>query len=417
VSTDWRGTRGDGPDSEGPPDGPDDSRPYGSRPYGSRPYGSRPYGSRPYGSRPYGSRPYGSRPYGSRPYGSRPYGSRPYGSRPYGSREEEASDGFLDPDEWSEDVADLFCGSSAVVQLGARVVTDGGDLPVAAVEPVVGTPLYMKQPAETDPAKDKTPQFKASQEKPRADVSERHLRPRKHELAVKVVVPNDLVRTFVEQPETAWAIKQDLARALAFRADQAFLHGDGGDPPLGITNTAAVARLMPPGHPPQDLLKVIRRMVGDLRRRGPDVQWGHAGWILHPNTLDGLSRLLTQNFENQLAPGWSLEPGLVFTHDGTDGGVLFGYPFIVSAATHDAGAGATRIHLSSDWSEAWVAVDRDLATVSISVDAAFQTDETVIRTVINHDFVLRRPAYFIYADRPPGVEPVELAGGVDIGQN
>lgn len=410
MSTDWRSPRGDGPDGEEPPDGSADPRPYGSRPYGSRPYGSRPYGSRPYGSRPYGSRPYGSRP-----YGSRPYGSRPYGSRPYGSRDDDPAGALLDPVEWSEDVADLFCGSSAVVQLGGRVVLDANDLAVTAIEPVVGTPRYMTQPSRTDPAKHKTPQLKKSEEKPRADISERHLEPRKHELAVTVVVPNDVARHLAESLEAAWAIKQDLARALAFRADQAFLHGAGGDVPLGITNTLAVADPLPGGDD-GDLLKVVRRIVGHLRRRGHDVQWGHAGWILHPNTLDGLSRLLTPNFEYQ-DPGFGLEPGLVFTHDGSDGGVLFGYPFMVSAATEDAVAATTRIHFSSDWSEAWIGVEREPVTVSISVDAEFQSDETVIRAVMNHDFLLRRPGYFLYANRNPGIEAVEAEGGVDPDQN
>jgi HK97 family phage major capsid protein len=405
VCPDWTGPRGEDPDDGSPPD---------------RPYGTKPYGTKPYGTKPYGTKPYGTKPYGTKPYGTKPYGTKPYGTKPYGTKSDDSD--FLDPDEWSEDVADLFCGCSAVVRLGARIVVDGGDLPIPAVEPVVGVADYVTQPRATNPAEDEEPRLKESQEKPRAGLSERHLRPKDHELAVKVVVPDDLVRTLVEDPEIAWALKQDLARALAFRADQAFLHGPGGDhdPPLGITNTAAVDPL-PPGAPVEDLLKVVRRMVGELRRRERLVQWGNAGWILHPNTLDGLSRLLTQNTQNQNAPGWGVESALLLTHDGSDSGVFLGYPFIVSAATHDAdadnGAGFTRIHFSSDWSEAWVGADRDLVTVSVSVDAHFQTDETVIRAVMYHDFVLRRPRYFIYADRPPGVEPVHLAGGADEDQN
>jgi hypothetical protein len=90
---------------------------------------------------------------------------------------------------------------------------------------------------------------------------------------------------------------------------------------------------------------------------------------------------------------------------------------MVSAATEDAAAGKTRIHLSSDWSEAWIGVEHEPVTVSISVDAEFQSDETVIRAVMNHDFLLRRPGYFLYADRDPGVEAVEAKGGVDTNQD
>jgi hypothetical protein len=401
VCPDWTGPRGDDSDDDSPSD--------------------RPYGTKPYGTKPYGTKPYGTKPYGTKPYGTKPYGTKPYGTKPYGTKSDDPD--FLDPDEWSEDVADLFCGTSAVVRLGARIVVDADDLSVAALEPLVGVAEYMTRPLATDPKHDEKPQVAQSQPKPRANVSQRDLRPRDHELAVKVVLPNDLVRTLVEDPEIAWAVKQDLARALAFRADQAFLHGPGGDPPLGIANTAAVVPL-PPGAPPADLLKVVRRMVGTLRRRGPDVHWGNAGWVLHPHTLDGLSRLLTQNTQHQNAPGWGLESALLLTHDGSDGGDFLGYPFIVSAATYDKDAnqraGKTRIHFSSDWSEAWIGADRDLVTVSVSVDAHFQTDETVIRAVMNHDFVVRRPPYFIYADRPAGDEVIELpggAGGADVDQN
>jgi Phage capsid family len=407
VCPDFTGFRGEDPEDDSPPD--------------------RPYGTKPYGTKPYGTKPYGTKPYGTKPYGTKPYGTKPYGTKPYGTKSDDGD--FLDPDEWSEDVADLFCGASAVLRLGARIVYDADDLAIPAIEPVVGTPDYMTRPKATDPATHKTPQIKVSEEKPRAGLSERHLYCRHHELAVKVVIPNDLIRCLIEEPETAWAIKQDLARALAFRADQAFLHGAGGGPPLGIANTAAVnvGSPLPDGANVQDLLRVVRRMVGELRRRPPEgeVQWGHAGWILHPRTLDGLSRLLTSNTQNQdpappPVPGWGIEAALLLRHDGEDGGVLMGYPFVVTAATFDDAAPderGTRIHFSSDWSEAWIGADRDLVTVDVSTDAEFQTDETVIRAVMNHDFLVRRPQYFIYANRPNGDEVFAAVQGADAAQD
>ena len=105
------------------------------RPYGVRPYGVRPYGVRPYGVRPYGVRPYGVRPYGVRPYGVRPYGVRPYDVRPYGVRQgEHAEGGFLDPEEWSAEIAEVFCERSAVVRLGATIIPSEGELPVGAFD-------------------------------------------------------------------------------------------------------------------------------------------------------------------------------------------------------------------------------------------------------------------------------------------
>jgi hypothetical protein len=392
VCPDSTGSRGEDLEETAALGGATFPRPYGPRPYGPRPYGPRPYGPRA-GAPPPQPDPYGPRPYGPRPYGPRPYGPRPYGPRPYGPRDE-APSGALDPDEWSADVADLFCAESAVVRLGARVVFDEDDLPVAALEPPLGHADYVEQARGTSP-KDKKPFVKDSAPTPSAGVSQRHLHARRHELAVKVVIPNALGRTLVEYPEVAWALKQDLAHALALRADQAFLHGAGGTPSSGVVHTAATVEHTP-GTDRRQLLMVVRDMVGAMRIG--EARFGNAGWVLHPRTLEGLSRLLTSNGQAETDPGWGLEAVLLLAHDGHDGGVLLGYPFVVSSATEDGNT--TRIHFASDWSEAWIGADRQLVTVDVSVDALFATDETVIRAVMHHDFVVRRPEYFVYADAP-----------------
>ena len=54
----------------------------------------------------------------------------------------------------------------------------------------------------------------------------RRLQPRSHELTVRIVVSNRLVRSILQHPELAWSLKQDIAYALARRADGGFLHGD-----------------------------------------------------------------------------------------------------------------------------------------------------------------------------------------------
>lgn len=335
MCADWKGSRGEDPEGEAPPlDVPDGPRPYGSRPYGSRPYGSRPYGSRPYGSRPYGSRPYGSRPYGSRPYGSRPYGSRPYGSRPYGSREDEP-DGFLDPAEWSADIADIFCDCSVVVRLGARIVADEEEIPVPAIEHTDRKLGYLRQRPITGPGDESPPKRWDSENKPQAILSQRILKPRDHELALTVVLPNRLVRDVIEYPEVGWALKEDLAQTLALRADAAFLSGVGDPEPVGISKTAQVNQVPEEKTPDdkRDVLKTVRAIVRELRT--DTALFRNPGWVLHPQVLAELTAFLTddsQKMPPKDAAGRSLDATRLLTYDGFDGGDLVGYPFLVSRA-------------------------------------------------------------------------------------
>jgi HK97 family phage major capsid protein len=288
------------------------------------------------------------------------------------------------------------------MRLGAPIVYDEDDLPIPAMEdqpPESSRPDYLQRPETTKPKTETDkPRLKFSKEKPAARVSERHLHPKHHELAAKVIIPNDLACTLVEYPDVGQALKHDLARALALRADQAFLHGDGDSAPLGISNTGLVGLPIPmPAN--GGLLALVRDIVSTVRLRA---RFGCAGWILHPAVFDALSKLLTADGLNTAAVGaggaWTLDAVTLLTQDGRDGGTLVGYPFIVTPAAEDGGV--PTLHFSADWSEAWIAAHRQLVVVDVSVDVKFQTDETVIRAVMHHDFVVRRPAYFAYAERP-----------------
>jgi len=361
-------------------------RPYGGRPYGGRPYGGRPYGGRPYGGRPYGGRPYGGRPYGGRPYGGRPYGGRPYGGRPYGGRltsAEGSETDVLDPEQWSADVSELVWERSAVIRLGATVVCDEYELAVPAFDATPNAPDYIEESAE----------------KPLLKPREKKLRPRDHELAAKMVLSNRLARDVQENAALAQALREDLAEALALRADRAFLCGDPPPPPrvqpTGISNSVPPNLNLPVAG---DLLATVRNMLTAVRTVDPLVNpvFRAPGWILHPATLDALTELLTAN-GLAIGAGRSLDSfGTLLRLDGLDCGVLLGYPFVVSAAAFDGRA--VRLYFSADWREAWIGVDGDLVTVDLSADAHFQTDETVIRATMSHDFTLRRPEAFTWVN-------------------
>jgi hypothetical protein len=400
VCPDWTGPGGEGSPYDAPAPEPDfgdrpaGMRPAGMRPAGMRPAGMRPAGMRPAGMRPAGMRPAGMRPAGMRPAGMRPAGMRPAGMRPAGMRDDDDMRDRIDPDEWSADIAELFCAYSAVIRSGARLVLGEFDLMVPS-EALRGVPEYLPAPVEIDPDRDVRAQLGAAENTlahaaaaSRATLTTRRMRPRDHELALTLVVRDQLVRALVEHPEIAWALKEDIARALALRADEAFLRGpEDARGPNGIATDRN--ELRPGGGP----LETTRAMVAELRgdRR---VHFGDAGWILDPSTLDALTNALTRNALDTDDNGTSLDSlasGQLLAHDGADGGVLLGYPFIVSTA-----AGG-RIYFSSDWSEAWIGADPGPVSIPFCTDARFPTDETVLRAVAHHDLVVRRSWFFTHS--------------------
>jgi hypothetical protein len=355
-----------GPGSDAPFDrgaSPDDS-PFPPRPYPTRPYPTRPYPTRPYPTRPYPTRAYGAAEPALRPYPTRPYPTRPYPTRPYPTRDDaearvDAPDPGLDADEWTADVSELFLARSAVVRMGATVVAGVGYVPVPrAMQP---EPDYLpRKVPSSDPDQDE----ETDPTKPLTGVEVRALVPRRLELGWTVAVPDDLVRDLSEQPEPAWALKEDIATALAQRADRQFLTGGAFPPPEGAAEPANAAV--------RAILTAIRGIA--------DGAFEYAGWILSAATLDLLAA-------TPAGPRTWDSTRLVMP-DGSDGGSLLGYPFVLSAAADDV------IYFSADWSQLWIGVERRPVTVAISEHLRFDVDETVIRAVSQHDAVNRRRELF-----------------------
>jgi HK97 family phage major capsid protein len=198
----------------------------------------------------------------------------------------------------------------------------------------------------------------------------------KYELAWKVIVPDDRARTLAEEPPLGWAVKEDIARALALRADAAFLDGDGATMPLGVARVPGVDDMLLNAANPE---QTVRAMLTRLRNVTKHA-FANAGWILGAKVLDMLA------VAQDGARSW--DSTRLLQHEC---GLLLGYPFVVSDAAAD------RIYFSADWSEAWIGVKRRLVTVDVSSDVRFETDETVIRTVMRHDLAVRRPARFVVA--------------------
>jgi HK97 family phage major capsid protein len=227
--------------------------------------------------------------------------------------------------------------------MGAQLVLGDDELPVPAADPAAGNAVVVRGP----------------------------LRPMDNQIAREITVPNPLVRRLAQRPELADALKDDIARALSEPADQAFLAGIRADP--GVLQPGGAADLAG-----------VRGIVMALRAN-PRARFRSPGWVLPPGTLDVLAPLAD-------AAGRSLDSTPLLESDGEDGGLLLGYPFVVSAA-----AGGT-IFFASDWSEAWVAAGSDLVRVDVSSAAHFAAGETGVRAVLQHDFVLREPGCFAVTD-------------------
>ena len=227
--------------------------------------------------------------------------------------------------------------------------------------------------------------------KARVSAGQRILRPSEHELTVQIVVRNSLIRAVERHPDVAEALKQDIARALVFAADSAFLHGDGNQStPEGITAFAQGLRI-----DSTDPLEVARAILWHLRVNAPK-RFESPGWILDPATLDALTRLEVPGTDTR-----TLDDTRLLELDGLDGGMLLGYPFVVSRAATEGDV--SRIYFSSDWTEAWIGAGSDLVTVDMSSEADFAEDSTIVKAVMNHDFVVRRPGLFTFTEAPrPG---------------
>ena len=332
-------------------------RPYGARPYGARPYGARPYGARPYGARPYGARPYGARPYGARPYGARPYGARPYGARPY---DEGAPRSPIDPVEWGEDIGELVLSHSAVVRLGATVVSSDADLWI----PTANATVRFRQPGE--------PLAKAPDAEAAAPLS-----PRDWSLEAWLSVPTRLFRSLASNPELAYTLKGDLAEGLARGLDSAVLVG----PPPG--NVAAKADGVEDSES-EELLGRVGDVVTAVRtRKGSDFR--RPGWILHPTTLDGLMQAVPPDSSAR-----------VLALDGADGGMLVGFPFVASPAAVTAQESSEpRIYFAADWRDAVVGVGERPVTVDTPAEPKV-ADGVALRASMTLDVTLRRNVGFAW---------------------
>ena len=323
----------------------------------------RPFGPKPFGPKPFGPKSFGLRPFGPKPFGPKPFGPKPFGPKPFGAGD--ADGGFLDPEAWGADIAELVCERSAVIRLGATLISSerGRSVPVPVFEVAAD---FTAAGAELEPKKE----------------SEKvvEIRPGEWRLSAAVGVSPRVLGAVAAKPELAYTLKAHLAARLADRADEAFLQG-------AAVGLKGIARRMDPAPYGEDRLKAVRELVAEVRSGGHPFR--NPGWILAPDKLNELTELLT-------ADGWheggneaarTLDSHGLLRLDGLDGGAFLGFPFLSSAA-----AGST-IYFAADWQEAWIGLEEYF--VSVFAEPASE-DRVVVRASMPLDFALRTTGGFAH---------------------
>lgn len=209
-------------------------------------------------------------------------------------------------------------------------------------------------------------------------------------LAVLTPVSNDLLR--YSSPGADAIVRNDLMAAMSVKEDSAFIRGDGTDgSPKGLLNWAVNGNKVTANgtvsnqNTATDLGKLMQKLME------ADIPMVNPVWIMAPRTKNYLITLQNTN-------------GAFVYKDEMAQGTLWGYPFAITTGVPTnldfTGAG------SSDESEIYFfdagqAVIGEAENIMVdasqeaayhdgsAVRAAFSLDQTVVRALAEHDFVVR----------------------------
>jgi HK97 family phage major capsid protein len=288
--------------------------------------------------------------------------------------------GVLEPAQWGAVVSTLLFERSALLRLGARLIAADQKVPLLTIDRSTADYVESRNPL------------------PEGSDGDAGLNPTAYKLGAVLRLSSERFGAAMDNSESIGPLLEDLAEALALRADGAFLVGTGRNEPRGIANRVDEGVHDEPLD--ADRLAAAREMLAELRGRA-DVVFRNPGWVLHPRILEDLGKIKLPN-------GNPLGASPLLQGDGSDGGLLLGYAFVTSEAASKNGSPA--MFFSADWSEAWIAADRWLAAVDISSSTAFGTDELLVRAVTRHDFTLRRPRFFAFSSARDGDSVSESFG-------
>lgn len=305
--------------------------------------------------------------------------------------------GFLVQRELAGEILGMIRNRSAVMQLGCRVIPNiGAGLDLTSMS-AGASASYVAENAAIPVSEQTFAQVGA-------------LAPK--ELAALVPVSLKLLRIADGNPAVEEIIRADLAEVMALRADLAFLSGAGGASPLGIKSTPGTTAgpdLGVNGRTPtfDDLKAVVAKL------RALNAPFQRPGWIFNSRLLATLETLKTANGD-YIADNPAL---LSFDATGASGRLL-GYPFqttgqIGTNIAKGTSTDTTWLAFSSDWQNAWVGEEEELAIAAsgqanylladgVTWVSAFQNRQMLFRALISHDFSLIRPTLVVVLE---GIRP------------
>lgn len=209
-------------------------------------------------------------------------------------------------------------------------------------------------------------------------------------LAVLTPVSNDLLR--YSSPGADMIVRNDLMAAMAVREDAAFIRGDGTDgSPRGLSYWAAAANKIAANatvsnqNTATDLGKLMQQLMD------ADIPMVNPCWIFSPRVKNYLITL--QNTQ-----------GAFVYKDEMAAGTLWGYPFAVTTGIPtnlDFTGGGNLNESEIYFFDAGQGVIGEAENMMVdasqeaayhngsSVQAAFSLDQTVVRALAEHDFVMR----------------------------
>lgn len=295
--------------------------------------------------------------------------------------------GFIVPEEYSTEIIELLRPQSVVRRMGAVTLpmrTGTLNIPVLAGG---GQAQYIGENTDI----------------PKTEPSFGTIQLTFKKLAALVPISNDLLR--YSNPAADMIVRDDLVMAIAEREDKAFIRGEratSGDPqltPVGLRYWAPTTHVIEANQTvsAENVAKDLGKLV--LALKEANVRFIRPGWLMSPRTE---MYLLTARDTS----------GVYAFRDEMVTGKLFGYPYAVTTnipenLTVTVGGtpvtDTTEVYLV-DFADAIIGESTqliiDASTEASYMDvvnstpvmySAFSMDQTLIRVIAEHDFVMRHP--------------------------
>lgn len=282
--------------------------------------------------------------------------------------------GFLVPTQFSQDFIALLRSATVMRKLG-----------VPTLQLPVGTIKLPKQTAGATAG-----YIGENSNAPKSQLAVGQITLTFKKLAVLTPVSNDLLR--YSSPGADTIVRNDLIAAMALKEDAAFLRGDGTDgSPKGLKNWVNAGNKIDANttvnnqNVATDLGKLMQKLME------ADIPMTSPRWVMAPRVKNFLMTL--QNSQGN----WVYK-------DEMSGGTLWGYPYAITTGVPtnlDYTGAATNDESEIYFFDAAQCVIGEAENLSVdasqeaayhdgnSVQAAFSLDQTVVRALAEHDFVVR----------------------------